>query len=137
MEPLIKRSPERRKYKRFKSKGEAYAVSRATHPILGRIIDISEGGLSILYIEGDEKPGEVIAFDLFTLDDVVKARSIAAIARSDQGLPHKSGDGRETARRRGIEFIGLRDGQKKAVREFILKQTPCNATGDETADASL
>ncbi len=126
MEVHGKSSMERRKHKRFKSQGETYAVFQAPSPILGQIIDISEGGLSILYIEGDEKPTEVAAFDLFTLNNDVKVRSIAAVARSDEELPDQNSSEPETARRRGIEFIGLLDGQKEAVRELILKQTAGN-----------
>ncbi len=66
-----KSSGERRRHKRFKAPGETYAVFRAPHPMLGQIIDISEGGLSILYIEGDLKPTNVVEFDLFTLSDDV------------------------------------------------------------------
>jgi hypothetical protein len=126
MEAHSKSSMERRKHKRFKSQGETYAVFRASSPILGRIIDISEGGLSIFYIEGDEKPAEVVALDLFTLNNDVKVSSIAAVARSDQELFDQNDGKPETAHRRGIEFIGLLDGQKEAVRELILKQTAGN-----------
>ncbi len=118
-----KSSNERRRHRRFKAPGETYAVFRAPHPMLGRIIDISEGGLSILYIEGDLKPTSLVEFDLFTLSDDVKVNAIAAVARSDQELSGEDSDDPEIKRRRGIEFVGLRDGQKEAVRELILKQT--------------
>jgi len=126
----IQNSKERRKHRRFKSQGKTFALFRAPHPSLGQIIDISEGGLSILYIEGDEEPTKVVEFDLFSLNDDVKVRSIAAVARSDQQLPSQKASKTETARRRGIEFIGLMGGQKEAVREFILKQTAGNGGGD-------
>ena len=100
------------------------------HPMLGQIIDISEGGLSILYIEGDQKPTNVVEFDLFTINDAVKVDAIAAVARSDQELPGEDSDDSEIKRRRGIEFVGLLDGQKQAVRELILKQTDGNGIGD-------
>ncbi len=121
---------ERRRHKRFKTPGEIYTVFRAPHPMLGRIIDISEGGLSILYIEGDRKPANVLAFDLFTLGDDVNVKAIAAVSRSDHIFPGEDAGHRETKRRRGIEFIGLMDGEKAAVRELILKQAGSNGNGD-------
>ena len=113
---------ERRKHKRFKAQRDTFAVFRASDPILGKIIDISEGGLSILYIEGDREPNTLIEFDLFRLSDGMRVNAIAAVARSDQEVNGKDSDKPETARRRGIEFINLRDGQKEAVRELIDKQ---------------
>ncbi len=130
MEDNDKETKERRKHKRFKARGETYAVFRAPHPMLGQIIDISEGGLSILYIEGDRKPTNVVEFDLFTLSDNVKVNAIAAVARSDQELPGKATDDPETKRRRGIEFVGLMDGQMDAVKALIIKQTDDNGNGD-------
>ncbi len=121
IEDNITSSRERRKYRRFKAPGEMYAVFRAPHPMLGQIIDISEGGLSILYIEGDQKPTNVSEFDLFTLNNDVKVKSIAAVARSDREVPGLDADDSETRRRRGIEFVGLLDGQKKAIKKLIVK----------------
>lgn len=126
MEDIPRSSSERRKHRRFKAPGETYAVFRAPHPMLGQVIDISEGGLSILYIESDQKPTNVLEFDLFTLSNDVKVKAIAAVACSDQKLPGTGADDFETRRRRGIEFVGLLDGQKKAVRKLILKQTDGN-----------
>ena len=112
-------STERRKHRRFKAPRETYTVFRAPHPMLCQIIDISEGGLSVLYIEGDRKPTNVSEFDLFTLDNEVKVKAIAAVARSDQVLSGLEAHASETRRRRGIEFVGLLDGQKKAVQKLI------------------
>jgi hypothetical protein len=101
---------------------ETYAVFRAPYPMLGQIIDISEGGLGILYVEGDQMPNHVVEFDLFTLNDEVQVNAIAAVARSDQKLPAGDPEESETKWRRGIEFIGLQEGQRAAVRAFILRQ---------------
>jgi c-di-GMP-binding flagellar brake protein YcgR len=117
---------DRRRYKRVKVQPEAYAVFRAPQPMLGQIIDISEGGVGILYVEGDRMPTHVVEFDLFTLNNDVKVNAIAAVARSDQKLPMGDPDNPETRRRRGIEFIGLLEGQREAVREFMLRQTGHN-----------
>jgi len=122
-------STERRKHRRFKAPSETYAVFRAPHPMLCQIIDISEGGLSILYIEGDRIPTNVSEFDLFTLDNDVKVKAIAAVARSDQALPGLGAHDSETRRRRGIEFVGLLDGQKKEVRKLILQQSAGDGSG--------
>ena len=120
---------ERRKYRRFKVPRETYAVFRAPHPMLCQIIDISEGGFSILYIEGDRKPTNVSEFDLFTLDNDVKVKAIAAVARSDQVMPGIGAHDSETRRRRGIEFVGLLDGQKKEVRKIIMQQSGGDGNG--------
>ena len=119
MEDSAEKTKERRRHKRFKAPGETYAVFRAPDPMLGQIIDISEGGLSLLYIEGDQEPTHVLEFDLFTLSAELKVNAIAAVARSDQKLPAQDAEDPETKRRRGIEFIGLQEGQKEAVRELL------------------
>lgn len=123
-------STERRKYKRFKAPSETYAVFRAPHPMLCQVIDISEGGFSIFYIEGDRKPTNVSEFDLFTLDNDVEVKAIAAVARSDQVLSGIDAPDSETRRRRGIEFVGLMDGQKKAVKKIILQQSGSDDRGN-------
>ena len=122
MENHDQKAGERRKHRRVKALSETYAIFRAPYPMLGQIIDISEGGLGILYVEGDQKPNQVVEFDLFTLNDEVKVNAIAAVARSDRKLPPGDPEKPDTKWRRGIEFIGLQEGQRAAVREFILQQ---------------
>jgi hypothetical protein len=125
-----KSSRERRKHKRVKALGETYAVFRAPHPMLGQIIDISEGGLALRYIESKQRPTNVVEFDLFTLSDDVAINAVAAVARSDQKLSDDSADVSEPTRRRGIEFIGLLERQKAAVKALIQKQTDAGSEGD-------
>jgi len=122
MDEDFKISRERRKHKRFKALGETYAVFRAPNPILGQIMDISEGGLAIRYVEGERRLNNVVEFDLFTTSDDLAVNAIAAVARSDQQLSTEEDHDAEPTRRRGIEFISLLKGQMEAVKALIRKQ---------------
>jgi len=122
MDKDFKISRERRKHRRFKALGETYAVFRAPNPILGQIMDISEGGLAIRYVEGERRINNVFEFDLFTVSDDLAVNAIAAVARSDQQLSVEDDKNAEPTRRRGIEFISLMEGQMEAVKALIRKQ---------------
>ena len=57
---------ERRKHKRFKVKGGAFAVSTTDCKNLGQIKDISKGGLAFQFIENGEPAKGSIEIEIFS-----------------------------------------------------------------------
>ena len=57
---------ERRKHKRFKVKGGAFAVSTPDYKNLGQIKDISKGGLAFQFIENGEQTKGSFEIEIFS-----------------------------------------------------------------------
>jgi hypothetical protein len=57
---------ERRKHRRFKVKGKAFAVSAPDYKNLGQIKDISKGGLTCQFIENGDQTKNSIEIEIFS-----------------------------------------------------------------------
>jgi c-di-GMP-binding flagellar brake protein YcgR len=113
---------ERRKHKRFQVDNSAFVILGSHYEKLGRIIDISMGGLAFRYMTAVERPNAsylaiVLPETNFCLDEV-SAKTI-----SDFELPDKLPASSITVRRCGVQFVNLTDNQKSQIEFFINNYT--------------
>ena len=114
---------ERRRHPRYRSKVEAYAVLRAEAPVLAQLIDISEGGMSVWYVDGEGgslSPGHV---DLFLMDSPYRISGLPVETTSDFETRFDTVSTDRTTRRRCFRFGHLGALQKNAVVDFITYHT--------------
>jgi len=118
-----KRLVERRKYKRFQVQENTFALLRAQVSKLGRVIDISKGGLAFRYVSIGERLKGPLEVDLllphhdFSLNKLpVKIISNFEIASE---TPFRS----LTLRRVGVQFGELTQKQKSRLEYFIQNHT--------------
>ncbi|MBW2259535.1 MAG: PilZ domain-containing protein [Deltaproteobacteria bacterium] len=109
---------ERRKHKRFQVDNGALILLGWYYEKVGRIIDISEGGVAFRYMpHGEEQNGSDLAIVLpetnFYLDEV------PTTTISDFELADKTPTTSITARRRGVQFMNPTHHQKSQIEFFI------------------
>jgi hypothetical protein len=113
---------ERRKHKRYKVENGALVLLGWYYEKVGRIIDISMGGLAFRYVsQGEEQDESDLAIVLsetnFYMDEV-QNRTI-----SDFRLVDKTPTTSATPRRRGVQFTVPTDTQKAQIEFFINNYT--------------
>lgn len=115
---------EQRKHKRFQSKGEAFAafIKPNQSIIVGRIADISLGGLGIVYLAIDEVGEGTPDVEVFGLDSVHLSR-IRSTVVYDSYLPDQSSDFL-AVRRCGVKFDQLDREMEFELQGYIDKY--CN-----------
>ena len=114
---------ERRRHVRYKTPDSCYAALRAESITVGRIRDISAGGLSFEYLEGMDAPilpGGEERVDLFLAGGGLFVRKIPCQTVRDsltgQDAPSFSGVG---VRLRGLQFEDLTDQASEEVEAYI------------------
>lgn len=122
---------DRRKYQRFAVKGGALAVLKPFPIKLGRILDISKGGLEIRYFEDEEWPDNFSAISILMASEQICLNDIPIKTIKDFEV-----DGVYTCsiekRRRTMQFGQLTDEQREHLEIFIRKYT--NAALEEEQD---
>ncbi len=113
--------PEQRKHKRFNSKGEAFAafIKPNQSIIVGRIADISLGGLGIVYLAIDEVGEGTPEIEVFGLDSVHLSRMKSTVVY-DTYLPEQSSDFL-AVRRCGVRFEELDRDLEYELQGYIEK----------------
>lgn len=114
---------ERRRHERFAVQSDAYAVLRSHLPRLGKIIDVSRGGMSFRYVDGSENISGTAAMDVFLLNQPVLMKSVPVRSCCDFALDPMSADDDESLRRSCVEFVALEPGQASALEDFIAHHT--------------
>ena len=121
---------ERRKHKRFKVENSAFVGLGPRYEKVGRIIDISMGGLAFRYFGSREANGSCLAVFFtetnFHLDEV-QTKTISDFEIADK-LPSSS----ITAKRCGVQFMSPTEKQRSHI-EFFIK----NYATDETEATDL
>lgn len=123
MDHSVRFETERRRHERFAVQSDAYAVVRSHSPRLGKIIDVSRGGMSFRYVDGSESDSGTAAVDVFLLNQPVLMKSVPVRSCSDFPLDPPSVDAEESLRRRCVEFVALKPGQASALEDFIAHHT--------------
>ena len=113
---------ERRKHERFKVDNGALVLLGWYYEKVGRLIDISEGGIAFRYSHNEEEQkGSDLAIVLsetnFYLDEVPN-KTISDLELADK-IPTAS----ITARRRGVQFTNPTAHQKSQIEFFINNYT--------------
>ena len=123
MDHSVRVETERRRHERFAVQGDAYAVLRSDSSRLGKIIDVSRGGMSFRYVDGAENVTGTAAVDVFLLNRPVLMKSVPVRSCCDFPLDTPSVDTEEALRRRCVEFVALEPGQASALEDFITHHT--------------
>ena len=114
---------DRRRCKRFITKGDSYVLTNSDAPKKFNILDISEAGLAFSYLTagkqamGAEKLAIATADDNFMMEDI-KYRTI-----SDIEIDMESSTFDSPIRRRGIQFDSLTPLQEEQLKFFIRNYT--------------
>ncbi|SLM30643.1 putative Type IV pilus assembly PilZ [Desulfamplus magnetovallimortis] len=113
-----------RKYPRMTPSKDVYAVLGMDKSVIGKLCDISMGGLSCRYFTQTENGTDYDSVDLFTLDNdlymtkvpcsVVYIVNLDANSEMESTMAVKS-------RRIGVKFNGLSYVQKSQLKTFVEK----------------
>ena len=114
---------ERRKHKRYLAKKGAFAAVRPLYVKIGRIIDISQGGLAFRYMVTDSQEDASDELDIFLIGNVfhldrIPLRIICDLKVSETPSPRSS-----RIRRCGLQFGELTQDQMLQVDYFIQHHT--------------
>ena len=108
---------DRRKHKRFQLPMSAFAGLGPYFGKVGRILDISMGGLAFRYIGGEEPNGSTY-IDIFMNDLDFYLRNLQYKTISDFPVVTDSLS-TVTLRRRGVHFVKMKPQQRDALKDFI------------------
>jgi hypothetical protein len=84
---------------------------------IGKIIDISEGGLAFSYIDIGTRPEESFKLDLYFQGKDFRIENIPSKTVSDISI--KSLYAITKTRRHGVQFCDLKSSQSASLKEFI------------------
>ena len=123
MAPRIEPPSERRKHPRFKSRDGAFAVLQNRETRLGRVVDVSLGGLAFHYVDG-EGPNPVATgmLDIFTVGSSVELRRLPVRTLSDIPLGDPAGEA--GVRRCGVAFLMLAPAQRETLGRLMSDPLP-------------
>ncbi len=114
-----KQFEERRKHKRYQARPDAYAVFSEKARHAARIIDISKGGLSFCYANGEPWLEEAAELDIFLGDDEFSLNRIPFETVADYMLPIASSTGHTMVSQRCVRFGKLTPKQIYQLSYFI------------------
>ncbi|MCF8067681.1 MAG: PilZ domain-containing protein [Desulfobacterales bacterium] len=114
---------ERRQYERLQAKEGAFAVERKPSNILGQVIDISEGGLSFLYIDNGLAPEKTSKIGIYFSGEKFYFDEVNVENISDSPMLNKSPFTPFCLRRRSVKFGAISDDQALGLEKFISNHT--------------
>ncbi len=115
---------ERRFYKRYQAKDGALAFIDS---IPGRIVDISEGGMSINYMVFEKEITSSLMLDIFFNDDKFFLQNIPARVVSEKVKEPLTPFSSVVIRRYSIRFGDLSEDQREKLNYFIHHNTEIEA----------
>ncbi len=113
---------DRRKHQRFSVEDGALAVLKPFPIKLGRILDISKGGLEIRYFEDEEWPNSFSAISIMMATEKVCLDDIPIRTIEDDEID-VAYIGSIEKRRRTMQFGELTDEQQQQLELFIRNHT--------------
>jgi hypothetical protein len=114
---MEKERAERRKHQRFQLPTSVFAGLGPYFGKVGRILDISMGGLAFRYI-GREEPNGATYIDIFMNELDFYLRKLQCKTVSDFPVV-TDGLTTVTLRRRGVQFVKMKPQQMDALKDFI------------------
>jgi len=114
---------ERRKHKRFKVKGGAFAVATPDYNKLGQIKDISQGGLAFQFIEDGEQTKNSLEVEIFSTVDDIYIKKIPVRTVLNFELDNTVSSNSMPMRQLSMKFGKLNHPQKLLLSFFIQKYT--------------
>ena len=120
---------ERRKFERFLAQDRAFAVLRPDFTRLGKIKDISEGGLSFEYIAYQEDEQDASEMDIFLSEGGFHLSKMPCriIYNIRMRLEHQTFTTRIQSRRCGLHFGRLTPEQASQLEFFLKNHTTGSA----------
>ena len=113
---------ESRKHPRFKARIGAFVLSSEISTMLGQISDISLGGLSYHYLDGEEELGSFFELDISYREQSYYLTNLRFKTVSDFEV-HRDGLDPMTIRRKGVQFQNIGAHQLAELRYFIQNHT--------------
>ena len=110
---------ERRKDERFQTGKNTYALLRARGSKLGRVIDISKGGLAFRYVSVGERLKGPLELDLLSHQYDYRIDKIPVKIITDLEVANKKAFKSTTLKRVGVQFGKLTREQKSKLEHFI------------------
>ena len=120
--PAEPQQSERRKHPRYEVKNLAIAVPNKATPPVGRIVNISKGGMAVRYLDQDEWLGDANAVDILINSTFFLTR-IPVKNISDFKIENQVSFSIMSERQCCLEFGALSPEQKSLLDEFIVKHT--------------
>jgi hypothetical protein len=118
-----KKIVDRRKHKRFQTEKNTYALLRARGSKLGRVIDISKGGLAFRYVSVGQRLKGPLELDLLSHQYDYRIDKIPVKIITDLELANKKAFKSTTLKRVGVQFGKLTRQQKSKLEHFIKDYT--------------
>jgi hypothetical protein len=114
-----KKTVERRKDERFQTGKNTYALLRARGSKLGRVIDISKGGLAFRYVSVGERLKGPLELDLLSHQYDYRIDKIPVKIITDLEVANKKAFKSTILKRVGVQFGKLTREQKSKLEHFI------------------
>lgn len=115
----MKKSPERRKHKRFLVDEGVLAILKP-HPIrMGRVVDISIDGLGVEYFNDKAWPGELSTISVLTSSPFSRLEDIPIRTVDDNDILDPASLGEIEKRCRSMQFCNLTPEQRRQIDEFV------------------
>jgi hypothetical protein len=110
---------ERRKLRRLKAQENTFALLRGQTSKLGRVIDISDGGLAFRYVSIGEQLKSVFELDLVSPRGDLRLNGLPVKVVSNLERQGKTPSGRIRLRRVGVQFRELTHYQVSQPQHFM------------------
>jgi hypothetical protein len=114
---------ERRKEKRYQVKKGAFAALRPLYEKIGRVTNISQGGLAFRYMDTGSQEKGTRELDIFMISNAFRLDRIAVRIISDLNVPKKPFPGSLSLRHCRVEFGELNPDQAVQLDYFIRNYT--------------
>ena len=114
---------ERRGSKRFYVSIGAFAVLGPNAAKVGRVVDISMGGLAFRHVDKEEPLSGLNELDVFMIDDDFHVNKIPFEAVSDYEIKNEGTLSFMKSRQSGLRFGKLTPGQQSLLEYFIENHT--------------
>ena len=115
--------PERRKFRRLQAQENTFALLRGQVSKLGRVIDISNGGLAFRYVSVGERLKGSFELDLVSPKDDLRLNGFPVKVVSNFERHSKIPSGRIRLRRVGVQFRELTHYQISQLQYFMRNYT--------------
>jgi hypothetical protein len=115
--------PDRREYRRFRTREGTFAVLRNHSIRLGQVVDISRGGLAFQYIPDEQAFAGSCAVDILLTGKGLCVSGISSRVVSDFEIEDMPPMTTIPVRRCGVRFESLESGQESQLQGFIQSHT--------------
>jgi len=117
-----KRRPDLRKDKRFRAQEGAFVDLRISPVKVGKIVDISKGGLAFRYLDIGERLKETFELDMYSRHNDFRMEKVPTKTIWDREAAGESSFSTRT-RLRGVQFGKLTQNQFSELERFLLLNT--------------